>query len=478
MHHFEAWLSQAVKSINAVLWGTPMITSLLGVGMYFTFRMRAPQLRLFFRSIKVILLGEDIRSDGRCDYISTFQAFATGLATRAGIGNIVGVAHAIAVGGAGAVFWMWVSAWVGMASAFAESSLAQLFKVPQRGHVFRGGPAYYITQGLGLHWLGIIFAIAMILVGFLFGNMVQVNTITQYLGNTYHWPKEWIAIVLVATLAPILIGGTRRIARVSSFLAPLLVLGYLSMAGMVVILNIDKVWGVLVDIVRQAFGMQAVLGGTTGVLIKEAIAIGIKRGLFSNEAGMGSVPNAAACSHAAHPASQGLAQMFGVFVDTMVICTATALMILLSGVSLQQEATHLTQQAIGVYFGHFAEHFITWAIFIFAFSSVLGYYVYTESNLAFIVKRHDTKAIYLCRILFLAAAYQGCLINTETAWGLADMGAAMAGMINLCVLLALSPLACLLLRDYEQQLRQGVRPSFSRRRIPQLEKKISKGVWP
>jgi AGCS family alanine or glycine:cation symporter len=479
----KAIMDQLISKINQILWGLPMMIFLLGVGLYFTYHMRGVQIRLLYHSLKIMLWGEKYQplQKSSHDYISTFQAFATGLATRAGIGNIVGVATAIASGGPGAVFWMWLSAWIGMASAFAESSLAQLFKEPRNGLIFRGGPSYYIRKGLGKRWLGTLFALSMIMVGFVFGNIVQVNTISHSIIDSYHVPKHYVGILLVLLLTPILIGGSKRIARVSAILAPLLVFCYLLMASIIIVMNIHLLPKILMDIMSHAFGFNAALGGATGIVIREAMMMGVKRGLFSNEAGMGSAPHAAACSHASHPAAQGLAQMLAVFVDTIVLCTATAFIILISDIPLTGQASQgilLTQRAIELHFGNYASHFVTWSIFLFAFSSILGYYVYTESNLEFLMNQKTHTASNICRLLFIGTAYIGCFLQAGTAWNLADIGAGCSAIINLIALLILSPTVIFLLKDYEEQLNLGIVPMFSRGKIPHLYEKLSSKAWP
>jgi len=474
MNDFQAF----VEASNSFLWGIPIISVLLGVGLYLSFRMRFVQFRLFKRSVLVMLFGEDVvASKGR--YISTFQAFATGLATRAGIGNMVGVSVAISVAGPGAVFWMWISALIGMASAFAESSLAQLFKERQTENIFRGGPAYYIQKGLGQRWLGSIFAMSMIFVGFVFGNLVQVNTITASFISTYGFSAEYVAVFLSIGVGLVLFGGTRRVAQVSAILAPILVFGYLILAAIIIGMNFLQLPHVFAQIFQGAFGLNAVYGASVGVLIKEAMVLGIKRGLFSNEAGMGSAPNAAAISNTSHPVSQGLVQMLGVFIDTIVICTATAMIILLSGVPITTGMTGiaLIDQALGAQLGSISSHLVTWSIFLFAFSSVLGYYVYTESNVEFLLKGTHAPSIFICRLAFIAITYIGCIVGEGVAWGLADLSSGLSAFINLIALLALSPYVIQLLKDYELQLTFRKKPKFSRESMPKIAHKLSKDVW-
>ena len=316
-------LHTLVNAINGPLWDY-LVYLLLGVGLFYTLSTFFVQIRLFPRSIKEMLSGRQSGSDPHG--ITPFQAFVTGLASRVGVGNIAGVAIAVSLGGPGAVFWMWFTALLGMSSAFAESSLAQLFKIRDHGNgQFRGGPAYYITNGLKQRWLGILFALSLILAfGFVF-NAVQANSIVAATEKAWGWNKYIVGTALVILAAPIIFGGIKRVSRVAEALVPVMAALYLLMALFIMITNISAVPAVFTLIFENAFQFDAAAGGLLGGLISQAMMLGIKRGLFSNEAGMGSAPNAAAAAEVKHPVSQGMIQMLGVFVDTMIVCSCTAL---------------------------------------------------------------------------------------------------------------------------------------------------------
>lgn len=457
-------LNDWISSINDVLWSYILVTLLLGCAFWFTIRSRFVQFRMMGEMIR--LLGDSPKkADGHEKHISSFQAFAVSLASRVGTGNLAGVATAITVGGPGAVFWMWLIALLGSSSAFVESTLAQLYKRKGKDS-FVGGPAYYMEKGLKARWMGILFAILIsITFGFAF-NSVQSNTICAAWEKAFGIDPVWMGIVLTAVTLLIIFGGIHRIARVSGVIVPVMALGYIILALGVVLFNLGKLPDVICLIVSNAFGWEQALGGGIGATLMQ----GIKRGLFSNEAGMGSAPNVAATAHVTHPVKQGLIQALGVFTDTLIICTCTAFIILFSGVSTQTSLNgiQLTQEALTAEVGSAGGIFIALAILLFAFSSIIGNYYYGEANILFITRRKPVLVAY--RLLVSAMVLCGALMSLDLAWSLADI---MMGLMTICNLIAIAILsrqAFLLLDHYLAQKRKGISsPVFRKEDIPELE---------
>lgn len=457
-------LNDWISSINDVLWSYILIIMLLGCAFWFTIRSRFVQFRMMGEMIR--LLGDSPKkADGHEKHISSFQAFAVSLASRVGTGNLAGVATAITVGGPGAVFWMWLIALLGSSSAFVESTLAQLYKRKGKDS-FVGGPAYYMEKGLKARWMGILFAILIsITFGFAF-NSVQSNTICAAWEKAFGIDPVWMGIVLTAVTLLIIFGGIHRIARVSGVIVPVMALGYIVLALGVVLFNLGKLPDVIRLIVSNAFGWEQALGGGIGATLMQ----GIKRGLFSNEAGMGSAPNVAATAHVTHPVKQGLIQALGVFTDTLIICTCTAFIILFSGVSTQTSLNgiQLTQEALTAEVGSAGGIFIALAILLFAFSSIIGNYYYGEANILFITRRKPVLVAY--RLLVSAMVLCGALMSLDLAWSLADI---MMGLMTICNLIAIAILsrqAFLLLDHYLAQKRKGISsPVFRKEDIPELE---------
>ena len=361
---------EALNTINDALWGYVIIVALIGCGLWFTVRTRFVQFRMVVEMLR-LLTDSSVKPQGGEKHISSFQAFAVSLASRVGTGNLAGVATAIAVGGPGAVFWMWVMALVGSATAFVESTLGQLFKQHHRDS-FIGGPAYYIQRGLHCRWMAVLFAVLITVTFGLANNSVQTNTICGAMEGAFGWnPATTGAVLMVMTLL-IIFGGIQRIAKVSSVLVPVMAVGYFVLALVIVLMNIQQVPHVLAVIVKSAFGVEQAVGGTLGA----AVMNGVKRGLFSNEAGEGSAPNAAATAAVSHPVKQGLIQALGVFTDTLVVCSCTAFIILVSGLhtSPQLNGIMLTQAALETEVGSWGPVFVAIAIFLFAYSSIIGNY--------------------------------------------------------------------------------------------------------
>ncbi|OOF52080.1 sodium:alanine symporter family protein [Rodentibacter genomosp. 1] len=467
IHYLEQLLVWIVDHLDGPLWNLTIVI-LLGVGLFFTITTGFVQLRLFPMSIREMWFGRAAEGSS----LTPFQAFATGLASRVGVGNIGGVATAIALGGEGAVFWMWITAFIGMSSAFAESTLAQLFKIQDKDGSFRGGPAYYMVQGLKSRTMAVAFAIALIFTfGFAF-NSVQSNSIVEATRNAWNWQGEYVGIALVVLTAAIIFGGIKRIAVISSSLVPIMALFYLIMAVIILGMNIELVPTVINNIIKSAFTFDAAAGGFFGAMVSKAMMMGIKRGLFSNEAGMGSAPNAAAAAHVKHPVSQGLVQMLGVFVDTMMVCTCTAIVILLSNNYGGEElkSISLTQNALQYHVGEFGLHFLAFILLLFAYSSIIGNYAYAESNIRFI--KNKPWFVLLFRLTVLFFVYFGAVRSGNVVWNFADTVMAVMAILNLVAIVLLSPIVWKLLKDYQRQLKAGKTPEFKIEDYPELKKRV------
>lgn len=463
--------STYLDPLSNILYSYVLIYLLLGVGLYFTVRTRGVQFRYFTRMVRQLGSSRAGAEGG----ISSFQAFCVGLASRVGTGNIAGVSIALTLGGAGAIFWMWVVAALGMASAFVEATLAQIFKVKNEDGSFRGGPAYYIQRGLGSRAGGIVFAVLLV---FTFGiafNMVQANTVADVLKNAHTVDTRWTALVLMLLAAPVLFGGIKRIAKIAEVVLPVMALVYVLIALVVIVANIGRVPEVIIQIVGEAFGLRETTAGAAGG-VAAALLNGLKRGLFSNEAGMGSAPNTAATATVSHPVKQGLVQSLGVFVDTMVVCTATAMIVLMSGVSLDTTGgAALTQSAVAQELGSWTTWLMTILVFVFAFSSVLGNYSYAEVNMSYLGA--STQVINVFRIVVLASVGLGSILALTAVWAFADVAMALMALVNLVAIVLLSKWAFGALRDYARQSAEGVDPVFSTTDNPDLPPEFDDSVW-
>ncbi|MDQ0230352.1 alanine/glycine:cation symporter family protein [Metabacillus malikii] len=440
-----------INGTNTILWSYVLIVMLIGIGLYFTFRTKFVQFRMIGEMFR--LIGEGATADKKG--VSSFQAFCISTASRVGTGNLAGVAIAITTGGPGAVFWMWLIALIGSASAFIESTLAQIYKVKD-GDTFRGGPAYYMEKALNARWMGVTFAVLISLTFGLAFNSVQANTITSALSESFGFNKVVIAIVLAVITAIIIFGGIKRIAKVSEIIVPIMAGAYIILALIIMVLNITELPGVFVLIFDNAFGISEVAGGALGA----AMMNGIKRGLFSNEAGMGSAPNAAATADVSHPVKQGLIQSFGVFVDTLLICSSTAFIILLSGLytSTESDGIVLTQNALDASLGSWAGIFLSIIVLLFCFSSVVGNYYYGETNIDFI----NTNKIWLLiyRVAVVGMVAFGSLASLNFVWNLADLFMGLMAIINLIAIVLLGKISIAALNDYTKQKANGRNPIF------------------
>ncbi len=466
----EGWLNQSLSEINEFLWGWHW-HSIIGVlvlcGIYFTIRTRFVQFRMVPEMFR--LLGESLPKKNAKKQVSSFQAFAVSVATRVGTGNLAGVAGAIAVGGPGAVFWMWMIALIGAATAFVESTLAQLYK-RRHGESFIGGPAYYILHGIHWRWMAALFAVLMILTFGLSYNSIQSNTIAEAMNSAFGFDTTIVGIALTVLSLVIVFGGIHRIALVSSVVVPLMAIGYFVLALVIIFMNLNLIPEVFKLIVDNAFGIGPMAGGMVGVAMRE----GIRRGLFSNEAGEGSAPNVAATAMVSHPVKQGLIQSLGVFTDTLLVCSCTAFIILISGLydNGTMEGITLTQSAMEAQVGSSGKLFIAIAIFFFAFSSIIGNYYYGEANILFLTRKKWVLTIY--RLLsggFMVML--GALASLKIVWNLGEVFMALITLCNLVAIILLGKHAFVLLKDYRSQKRQGIKsPEFKRSSMPAIEKDL------
>lgn len=449
--------------MNDLLWGYILIAVLIGLGLIFTFGTKFAQFKYIPEMFRVLFDKRTLSAKGKKG-TSAFQALTISTASRVGTGNLAGVASAIAAGGPGAVFWMWVIALIGGATSFVESTLAQVYKVPDKNQ-YRGGPAYYMEKGMNKRWLGIIFAVIITFTYGLVFNSVQSNTIRLAFEDSFGISPGTMAIILVVLTAGVIFGGLRSIARVTQFVVPIMATLYVLLAIVILIMNVTAIPEMIQLIFLNAFGIREIAGGGFGA----AIMMGIKRGLFSNEAGMGSAPNAAATAEVTHPVKQGLIQTLGVFIDTLIICSATALIILTTegyaGSALQ--GIQITQNAFEQQIGPWASIFVAVAIFLFAYSSILGNYYYGETNIEFI--KQSKTALTLYRVAVLLMVVFGALQEFDIVWNLADFTMAIMALVNLYAVTALSKVAYRALKDYNAQRKQGKDPVFYRENFKDIQ---------
>lgn len=469
---------ETINAINDFLWTYIVITMLVASALYFTIRTRGLQFRLIGDMLKVLFNIDIVKEKNRTDKpvssftkegkknIGSFQAFAVSLSSRVGTGNLAGVASAIFVGGPGAVFWMWVMALLGSATAFVEATLAQLYK-RKSSVAYYGGPAYYMETGLGKRWMGILFAI-MITVTFGMANqLVQSTTLCDALADAFTWNKAIVGgVIAIATLV-IVFGGVTRVSRFSSIVVPFMALGFILLSIVIVAMNITKLPYVFSIIIEGAFGVHQMAGGTIGVAVMQ----GVKRGLFSNEAGEGSAPNAAAIAETSHPVKQGLLQAFGVFTDTLIICSCTAFIILLSGkYDCGKDGILLTAEALDAEVGSIGRYFITAAISLFAYSTIIANSFYGETNIRFITKKK--MPVFAFRIFTGLMVMLGALMDLQTAFSFVDIVMGLMTILNLIAILLLFPQVRKLLLHYEKDKREGREPTFHRSDIPEIEGKL------
>ena len=456
-----------INTLNGLIWSKALIALCLGAGLYFSIRTRFMQVRGFGEMIRLMRAGSASASG-----VSPFQALAMSLSGRVGIGNIAGVATAIAYGGPGAVFWMWMVAFLGASTAYVESTLAQIYKERDEQGLYRGGPAYYIEKAMGQKWYAWTFAVATVLAtGFLLPG-VQANGIALSMEAAWGVPPTVIAAGVVVVLGFIIFGGVRRIARFAEVVVPFMAAAYILVALVIMFLNAHKVPEVIALIFRSAFGMEAAFGAVLGL----AVEWGVKRGVYSNEAGQGTGPHPAAAAEVSHPAKQGFVQAFSIYVDTLLVCTATAFMILSTEMYnvIQPAGGFIRESLAGVAPGPgfaqaavestmpgYGAGFVALAILFFAFTTIVAYYYMAETNLKYINRQvHKPWMVLVLRVGLLAAVTYGTVRSADTAWALGDIGVGLMAWLNLVAILILQRPALVALSDYESQKRAGVEPVF------------------
>ena len=468
-------MNELITQINDAIWGYVLIGVLIICGIWFTWKTKGVQFRMVGEMLRLLADSATSGTDSLSDkdknhkHISSFQAFAVSVATRVGTGNLAGVATAIAIGGPGAVFWMWVIALIGSATAFIESTLGQLYKQRQKDS-FVGGPAYYIKKGLHCKWMAYLFAVLITITFGLSYNSIQSNTICGAMHEAFGWNPLLVGSILSVVALIIIFGGLQRIANVSAVMVPLMAIGYFVLVMVIIIMNIEHIPHVLKVIITNAFGLEQGVGGTIGATIMN----GVKRGLFSNEAGEGSAPNVAAAATVSHPVKQGLIQALGVFTDTLLVCSCTAFMILISGLYNTPELNGiaLTQAALNSEIGAFGPTFIAIAILLFAFSSIIGNYYYGEANIRFMTSSNAVLTVYRVFSGGVLVMF-GAMASLEIVWNLGDLCMALLTACNLVAIVRLGKYAFKLLEDYRQQKRSGIKePTFHRSQMPEIEKDL------
>lgn len=452
-------LNSVISNVNNILWSYVLIGLLLVLGVYFTLRSNFVQFVCFPDMIKILTNGKKTGSKG----VSSFQAFCISVASHVGTGNMAGVAIAIAAGGPGAVFWMWLIALIGAGSSFVENTLAQAYKVKDQDS-FRGGPAYYMQKALNKRYLGVIFSILITIAFGLVFNSVQANTISLAFSKAFGLNKMHVGFIVAIITSFVIFGGIKRIAKVAESIVPIMAIAYVIVASFVIIKNISLVPSVFTLIIEDAFDFKSAIGGGIGVTIMQ----GIKRGLFSNEAGMGSAPNAGATADVSHPVKQGLIQTFGVFIDTIVICSATAFIVLLSGAyeNTKLDGIELTQSALSMQVGSWGNIFIAVCILMFAFSSIIGNYYYGESNIEFMTENKSVLLLY--RLAVVVMVLWGSYTSLDIVWSMADLFMGFMAILNLLSILVLSKYSFRLLNNYKQQVKEGKDPVFESSMIPDM----------
>ena len=466
-------VNDAVLAGGDLLWTWLVLPVVATLGVYFTVRSGVVQFRLIPEMFRTLTNRTPRDESGELQSVSAFQAFTISAASRVGVGNIAGVGTAIAVGGPGAVFWMWTMAFIGGASSFVESTLGQLYKVRDASG-FRGGPAYYIQYGLRSRGWGIVYAVILITCFPFAFSSLQANTISvtvsATVGGDLGWVPYVVGIVLAILAALVIFGGLRRIARVAEATVPTMALIYLLLGLVIVALNIERLPEVFASIYTQAFGFNEVLGAAVGTIIMT----GVKRGMFSNEAGLGSAPNAGASAAVTHPVKQGLVQTLGVYFDTFLVCSITAFIILVSTPDLAGagRGIELTQAALVGNLGGWSSTLLSVIIFLLAFTSIIGNYYYGESNIEFITARRDVLLVF--RALVVAVIFVGSIASADLIWNTADLVMGLMALVNLVAIALLSGVAFRLLRDYTRQRREGRDPVFTRALVPDV---VGIQVW-
>lgn len=465
-------IENIINTVNGWVWSPALVFLCLLAGLYFSFGTRFVQVRRFGEMARLLFSTDKTQKTG----ITSFQAFAMALSGRVGTGNIVGVATAIGYGGPGAIVWMWIIAFLGAGSAFAEATLAQIFKENHNGE-YRGGPAYYIEKGLRAKWLAVIFAVCAVVACGLFLPPVQSNGIAMSFANTFNVNPAWIGLGVALLIGIVIIGGVKRIANVAQVVAPFMAIIYILLSIVILVIHVSEVPAVFGDMVRSAFGLNEALGGILG----STIAWGVKRGIYSNEAGQGTAPIVAAAAKVSHPVKQGMVQAFSVYVDTLLVCTATAVMILACKTyniyaadgsmlyasqvaQLGEPDVSYTTAAISTLLGPgIGGLVVSFALFFFAFTTIMAYYYYAETNLVYLFGkgRKERLCIWILRICLIAAVFYGSLNKASLMWSLGDIGVGTMAWINIIAILLLSRLTFRSLKSYEKQKKAGKEPEFN-----------------
>ncbi|MCU6682848.1 sodium:alanine symporter family protein [Leclercia sp. H6W5] len=463
--------------INEILWGSVMIYLLFAAGIWFTFRCGFIQ----FRAIPQLRNNLKNSLTPQPGGLTSFQALCTSLAARVGSGNVAGVALAISAGGPGAIFWMWMTAIIGMATSFAECSLAQLYKEADKQGQFRGGPAWYMARGLGMRWMGVLFSLFLLIAYGLIFNTVQAHSVAHALRFAFDLPEIITGGVMALFTLVVILTGIKGVARLMQWMVPVMALLWVIASMVVCAWHADQLPAVFTLIVKSAFGWREAAAGALGYTLSQALTAGFQRGMFSNEAGMGSTPNAAAAaaSWPPHPASQGIVQMIGVFVDTIIICTASAMIVLLAGpvdLPANTDGVQLVQQALINLTGGWGADFVAFIIVLFAFSSIVVNYIYAENNLIFL-HPDARKSRWLLRGGVVLMVLLGSLLSLPVVWQLADIVMALMAITNLTAILLLSPVINVIARDYLRQRKLGVQPVFDVSRYPEIAAQLAPGAW-
>ncbi|GIZ08129.1 sodium:alanine symporter family protein [Flavobacterium sp. UMI-01] len=465
-------MEEFVGHLNDIIWSNALIILCLGTGLYFSIRTRFLQLRHLKEMILLLFDGKSTDSG-----VSSFQALAMSLAGRVGTGNIAGVATAIAFGGPGALFWMWMVAFLGASTAFIEATLAQIYKEKHLGQ-FRGGPAFYIEKGLGIKWFAVLFAIVSVVSAGLFLPGVQANSVAESIQNAYQIDTWWSGIGMVILFAAIVFGGVKRIAKFTEYVVPFMALGYILFALIIIIVDIHQLPDIIALIFKSAFNLEAGFGAVFGL----AIQWGVKRGIYSNEAGQGTAPHIAAAAAITHPTKQGLVQSFSVYIDTLFVCSATGFMLLITGMYnvhnpnfgtegapefLYQGLQNImvgpayTQNAMDTVFPGFGSYFVATALFFFAFTTIIAYYYIAETNISYLTRKIESPLYYhLLKIAMIAVIMYGAVNQATLAWAIGDLGVGLMAWFNIIAILLLQKPALAALKDYEKQKKQGIDPQF------------------
>lgn len=448
-----------VNKVNGILWDYVLIFGLVGVGLYCTIRLGFPQIMRFRTASKRVFGGIFKKEENKEGSMSSFQALATSIAAQIGTGNVAGVATAITLGGPGAVFWMWMSAFFGMSTIFVEATLAQKYRETDKDGQLVGGPAYYIKNGLGSKGLAAFFAIALIIALGFIGNMVQSNSIADAVSRAFNIPQIAVGIGIAIIAGLIFVGGMKRIATFAEMVVPVMAAVYIIGSIVVLFLFRGNIIPVFKNIFIAAFNPESVVGGAAGIGIQQAVRFGIARGLFSNEAGMGSTPNSHAVADVSHPAEQGLSAMIAVFIDTILVCSATALVIMATGANnLDVVGAGVTQQAFKIAFGPIGEKFLAVCLTFFAFTTVIGWYYFGENNIRFLFKGKNAIKVY--QLIVLLFIVLGSYQKVGFVWSLADMFNGIMVIPNLIAIIFLFKDSKEMLQDYDEQNQKGIRLNY------------------